>query len=404
GSTRRTGRILALAEHPDGTTFVAAEGGLFSVSPEVEDLDPVELSGEAPAGKPVGIRAGRNKRLWVATDEAFGCVDTTQFFGRSFAASDGLPEGPYLGLGSDESGALLLGTSRGVYRYLPDQGPPPEFEILEVSELPGGDEEYLPDMVYDLYSTGRVRLRLQGIAEGGARYLYRHRERPHWHRLDARSPVISCLGPGRHTLEIVALDRDLRRSPPRSIRVRVPYPFVLSKAFLFPTALGLALAIFFGFVWMAHHSRGGVRTYARAGLSAFLMLVLVLQVLAGLFAGGRAWPFVGFPMHSEKYGEGSQIEEPLLVGVLADGSRIPVEPRDGGLGSRGTWQALVPLLYDGAGLRRQFLDAYNARHPERPLAGFIVQVRRHRLTKRGPVAVAPIVYRVHPEELSGDGR
>ena len=96
-----TGRVHSAARHPSRATFFACERGEFVLSEGVRHVDPIEFRDGAPSGEPIGLVFEDSERLWIATRDSFGCVDTRLFYGRTFAAVDGVPAAPYLGLEED---------------------------------------------------------------------------------------------------------------------------------------------------------------------------------------------------------------------------------------------------------------------------------------------------------------
>lgn len=394
------GAVRALAHHPAGTTFVAAERGLFRVSPEVDHLDPVEFAGGEPPGAPVGLHYDGDGRLWMATEQGFGCLDTLQFFGRSIGPGDGLPPGPFLDLAAEPDGALLLRAAGGVYRYRPGRGPPPAARVPAVDGRPRGDSGEAVEVAPD----GAFELALEGEALGGASFRYRLRRHHLWRPLDAPLGRVAHLEPGRHEVLVAAYDRDLVRSEPVSLAVRVPYPRQFDERLLVPAAAGAALGVLVLFVLRARRRvRAGAPAraeYARGVVGAGLFTVLGLQLLTALVPHARSWPFVGFAMYTEKYRAGDCTYKQTLYAIRRDGTRYEFRPHDAGYGQYVFKRALAPLVHGDDAARQAFLDEFNTRNV--PVRGFLIQDERHRLTPGGPVPVAATVMCLYPEGALDD--
>src|SRR5260221_10357766 len=102
-----TGVIRDLALDPAGNTFVAAERGLFLLGPDVDALDSVELGEGAPRGRPTSVSVDARRRVWIATEEAFGVLEPSFFWGRTVGATERLDRpGPYRVAAGAEGGGL----------------------------------------------------------------------------------------------------------------------------------------------------------------------------------------------------------------------------------------------------------------------------------------------------------
>jgi hypothetical protein len=174
----------------------------------------------------------------------------------------------------------------------------------------------------------------------------------------------------------------------------VPYPRAFQKRVLVPSVLGAALLVLLGFLAHAIRAGGGREAVARAVVSAGLFVVVALQVAAGLVPHARGWPFVGFTMYTDRFDEGDLTWRLTVQGVLPDGRRVPLQ----------RWETEVeralcaPLIHGTDAERQAFLDRHNARRGAGPLRGFAVLDERQRLTRHGPVRVAPVVMHVFPED------
>ena len=96
-------------------------------------------------------------------------------------------------------------------------------------------------------------------------------------------------------------------------------------------------------------------------------------------------------MYTERYEEFALLYQPGLWAESVDGTWFPTWPGAAGRGSDGYWQGLVPLVHGGDTVAEAFLEDYNHRHREHPIRGLMVQETRTRLTRDGPVRVAPVV-------------
>lgn len=388
-----TGGARAFVHHPAGTTWLAAERGLFCTSPEVDVLDRLELADGAPEGALVGIARTSGARFWLATSDAFGCVEARQYFGRRFGPQDGLPPGPYTALAAAADGTLLLATDDGIFRYAPDRGEAPRVAIRSVQGRafrPGERIELAPD--------GALELELEGSALGGPTFRWRASQHHQWRAIEGTRARIDGLEPGDHELLFAAYDRDLRRSEPVALTLRVPYPPQFSKRLLAPLAAGFA-ALFFGVAWVRARRREPVGR-RKAMLSALLLFVFGLQLLAGAVPHGRSWPIVGYAMYTDVYREGDLTYGMSLLGVTPARERFPVRLYGAGEAQFDLQRDLAPLIHGNAAEREAVLARYRARlGGAQRLAGLVVQDERQRLTPHGPVRVAPVILAVEPADL-----
>jgi len=385
-----TGEVYDLARDVAGVEVVAAEHGVFVISREVEALDPLEPMAPLHLEGVRAVHADARRRLWFAGERGLGVLELAGQWGHRFTPED-LPEelrgcetfriGPAPGKGLLVEGRL--GGRRVAYRYLPDRGEGPRVEELLVN----GEVWDAAQAVELTYPEGFL-LEARGTGLGGARFRYRIDEHHVWRDLGEDSEL-ARFSPGEHTLDVIAVDRDLVRSEPVRLTIRSAFPPRFDKRFVVVAlgifgALGLAL-------FLRYERRRGWRPGAlyRAPLSAGLLTVLTLQVLAGIEPHGKGWPFMGFSMYTTRFDEGDVIFESVLVGLQRNGGSRVIPPQAVGVAIDGRWQVLGPLVDRGDEVARQYLEAYGRRYPRSGVVGLQVRARRHRLTSEGAVEVAP---------------
>lgn len=383
------GVIHALASDPLGITYVAAERGLFMISPEVDALDPVELQDGAPPGVPLAIVMDARRRLWIATDQAFGCVDPVMFFGRTFGAADSVPDAKAATLGADRDGSLILVTDEGVYRYRPDAGEPPAIHSILANGEPAAAGSTIP-----LAPGAPFEIRLEGSALGGVTFRHRWDDRLPLRPADGGTILRRGLAPGHRRIEIVALDRDLNATPVRTLHVKVGWPLYWSPPVVL--ALGALTGLGFAGIRFAWPAGGDHDARRRAFLSAVLALGIGLQLLAAAVPHARGWPLVGFSMYTGLYEPGDLALRFVIEGLGPGGERRKIQAEDTRLDYL-EWHIVRPLATGGARAGSAFVAWYNRLHPDRPISGVEARMYRWRLSREGPVPVAPIIL-AHYEE------
>ncbi len=391
-----TGQVHDICKGPAGIVFVAADRGLFTISPEVEHLDRIHLQDGAPEPPFLGLEYVRGYRLYVVTADVLSCLDTRQFFGRQ-AAEDRARPGPFLGLSKAVNGALKIETSRGERTYLPDAAPPPKLELLTVD-----GRAFLDGHRLEVEHGRRVMVRWR--TGPGARVRYRLFRHHLWRSLDQEEATLPVLEPGDHTVLLAAFDRDLQRSDDVALQLRVRYPPRFDKRLLVPAAALGALAVLLLLLFRAR--RGGSRSgaYRRATVSAGLIVVLTLQLLVAMIPHGRSWPFVGFSMYTEVYRPGGHTFHTRAFAVRRDGSLRELGSYSAAFSLFEWKRALVPLMFGPDPVREEFLAGLQQKHPDQGFVGFVVRTDKQCLTARGPVPVAPLIMMVHPEGVLGDDR
>lgn len=369
-----SGPVRSVARDPAGSTLVAAERGLFLLSPEVDVLHPVALGPEAPSGAPTSLVVDRERRVWLATEDGFGAVDAAFFDGRAFTRDDGLPPARSYRVRADREGGVLVEADGELFRYRPDTGPPPEVLGLTVDGV-------------DVRPGGEVAVRgsssVRAAASDGARLRYRLDGHHVWRPLEGELSLADTR-PGRHRLDVVAVDRDLRTSAPLSVHLVVDYPAHYSRGFVLSVAAVAALAAL-GLFGLSARRRPPGRTAPRPLLSAAITAVLALQALAAVVPHTHGWPFVGFGMYTDTCAEGDVAYEAVVAGLRSNGAWFDLRRRC-------SWSTVSSLVDGGAEGARRLARGFEERHPGVDLAGLQVRVLRRRLTRAGPVPVAPLVY------------
>ena len=369
-----TGAVHAIASSGFGQCVVAAEHGLFVLDEAHPVADLADLRSGCPDGALLGVAPVGDGRLFVCTETQFGCVDLRHGYGFCFGAEQGVPPGPFLGV-KKAGDAVVLQTRDGAFSYRPDAvaAPRPTGGEVERGERTVAFGERL-QVAPPVDAPGPTRL--------VARRHHHHLLRP---LVDGGLPG---LRPGQHTVEVFALDQDLRRVQVGHYAVHVPLPAKFSTRWLPLAAAGAGLLVLLSAV-----PRRGRRRVPRALLRAGVFSVLGLQVLAALLGYGRSWPFMGFSMYTETYREGSLLYKPQVLGVRDDGGLVPLIDWDLGLRQDGYWQTLSELCYGDEDVLQHHLAIVAERRPQYGVTGLRFTDTRKRLTRSGPVDVAPVVVR-----------
>ncbi len=380
---RPTGTIRDMVDDPFGGTFIAADNGLFLTHPSVDNVDRLDLRDGAPSGPLVGIVLDRQRRLWIATTTSFGVVDTRSFFGRTQSAADGLPPGPYSSLSTHPGGGLVLRTPSGDWRYRPDLGEPPQIESVSIDGAAWSGDRLERSWPFTLEVSARA------TALGGATLRYVEDRRHHWLALPEPGLEVS-FDPGRRSIGLVALDRDLRRSEQIRIPVDVSYPTWLRPRYLVTAFVVFAIAVLGALSAAAARSGGGRPRYARAAISSGIIVWAMLQLVAALFPHVRGWPFCGFSMYTWSTAENAVSGPVNLMGIDEEGREFRVRMHRYGLAESSRWRLISPFLTGDEAFKRRILHRYNSR-PGNRAAAILVVHERQRLTREGKIAVAPLV-------------
>lgn len=392
-----TGQIRDLALDPAGAVFIAAERGLFVVSPEVDALELVLPWDGAPKGSPRSVFVDRERRVWIATDEELGAIDPCFGWGRTLSRDDGLPGGPPYRLAGAQSDALVVETAHGTFRYHPDRGATPIVTSLLVDGRTWSSGETLRGTYGD-----PLHVSAEGRANGGATFRYRLDRHHVWYELGVEE--IEGLSPGSHVLDVIAVDRDRRRSAPASIKIEYALPTQYDKAFVVRAALLLIALVSGLFLWRAHRLGGDRRAWVRAPVSAAIAIAIVVQVLAGIVPHAKGWPFIGFSMYTNTYEKGSIIYDPSVVGIDSSGEARKLDYHGVVPFIDDRWQVIWPIIDGGPAVSREWIERYNALHPNARIAGLQARADRRRLTPHGAVRVAPLILSSHMEGVEDGGR
>lgn len=390
------GTIHVLAADPIGATYIGADRGVFMVSPEVQVLDPLHLQDGVPRGRPLAMSVDARRRLWVATDEEFGCVGTSQFFGRVVGTREEWGGARPRALVTGHDGSILLVLEDGVVRYRPDIGPRPLIHSLLANGKP-----FQPDSPFVLPFGEGLELKLQAEAAGGAQFRYRWDDRLPWVPGQEGTIPRRGLAPGLRRVEVVALDRDLNASAPLTMGVNVLWPAYWQPRL----ALTAGLAFVLGLAAIRFGPRPRPKVpdaRQRALVSTFLVFILGLELVAALIPHARGWPFVGFSMYTSLYSRGDLAYRFTIEGLGPGGSRHLIRAADTGLDYLDQ-HVERPLIRHGAPAGRELVQWLNKRHPNRPIHGVEVRAYRYRLTRDGPVPVAPIVLSRYEEDHADPG-
>ena len=382
------GELRDLASDPAGLTFVAGANGVYATSPEVRVLDRLALLDGAPPGSPTSVHVDAARRLWVATDEAFGCLDPSFYFGRTIEVPG---PGPYRVLGGRDDGVVVVGAQR-TWLYRPEVGTPPT-----ITDLTLDGSALARDELLELDFGEELALTATGTATGGPVYRYRVDLHHVWLRLEDVVP--GDIEPGSHTLDVATFDRDLRVSEPFRIRLRVDYPFYYQKTFVVGLAAGLAGLLFLAF-WTLGSARGTKRLW-RAVVSTVLVLTLALQVLAGAIPHARGWPFIGYSMYTESLDVGHIAYNAVLVGLDANGQHRTIDPGALGVAADNRWQVLGPLIRGGDEVNANAVAKYNGDRPTwTPIVRLQVWAKRWLRTENGDRPISQMILSdyVVPEE------
>jgi len=372
----RTGAVRGIARDPAGLLWVAAEGGLFVTAPDVPVLDRVEPGPGAPQGEPTSVFVDAQRRVWLATIDSVGVLEPSHHWGRALEVAPALGPGPYLLRGLATGGIGIRGTEGG-FRYRPDRGPAPVLETVLVDGTPMATGGWVR-----IRSGDELRLEAAGRAQGGATFLCRVDGHHVWIPFETAQRIVG-LRPGTHRVEVVAVDRDLRRSAPASFGVACAYPVYYDERLVAATLATLSVAAFLAL------SR--LMSRPRALASVALAWVVGLQLLAGSIPHARGWPFVGFAMYTRPHGVGDLVFDAGLYGVDAEGRSTRLVEAAAGVGIDDRWQVLRPLIDGGAPAARAWMDAYERHHPGRGFPRLQVRAERYRITAAGTVRVAPLI-------------
>lgn len=385
------GQVFDLAPHPDGVTFVAAANGLFMIHDGIERSDSVDTRDGVPVGMPYGVHVDDRGVLWLATESGFGTMDTHDFFGRTFTATDGFdkfvrlagnddpPAPPFLGLAVQPDGTMVVYTADQAFAYVPGRLRKPELQILKVAGKPFEDGH-----VYHVGAS--VPLQVHVAVDGHATLRYRLPNDISWHPLDDQRPVVRGVPVDAHQIEVVAFDRELQSSDPVQIELAVTPPLKERPKVVAAGVTGLEL-LAGGVLWLLVRRRKlmlmpalvvGVLTLATGVQVAFAMLDYATEPRLESF----------WVAHGRDARDG--VVYRLAVHALeADGSSRGLPLSWIGWDHRAHRHRVISMLREGPPAQEQFLQRLQSDDPN--VVGFEVVSRRWRLTPKGPVEVAPVL-------------
>lgn len=369
------GAVHAIARTSFAQFVVGADAGLLVLDPQHPVADPLEVRDGLPRGAVLGVACDRRGRVWLCTREHFAVVDARFAYGRTFVPADGVPAPPYRGL-SRQDGRIVLHTDRGAFAYRPDVGPAPR-------PAKGSIERAAKTASSD----GVVRFAPEAAVARGAVQL-RARRRHHHLIVPLEDGELRGLRPGSHVVDVFAVDRDLRRALVGRYDVRVPLPPQYSTRWL-PPAAAVGVLLLAASAW----PRRGRRRFWRAALCTGFGAALLLQLLAALLGYGRSWPFMGFSMYTETHHEGSALYKPEVRGRCENGRVVVLGDWFLDLRQDGYWQELSDVVHGGEARMEQLLATVRSRWPAANVQGFEFVDTRIRLTRDGPVDVAPVILR-----------
>ena len=387
-SQESTGQIHDLESDPGGVVYVIADNGIYISSPNSERLIQLKLKNGSPKGRPRSAHFDVRRRLWLATDEEFGVVDTRFFTGRVFTENDGLMPSLPIGIMADKDNSLLFFTEKATYRYRLDTGHAPTISVATVNGQP-----YHSAKPIRIQYPGNLNLTLTGSGRGGVTFRVVPHERKRYRVKSVEGDTVSLgdFDPGIFDIAIVAVDRDLNESQPLFIKVHVQWPFYFHPRFLVGVGVSLAVLVFIVALVAAWKIGKHPKRYQLALVSALLLMWIGIQILAAIVPHARTWPIVGWSMYTSSRQEGSLVGPTVIEGITEDGHTFPID----------AWQTykiypsqlIHPLVNYGRDAASSFLKSYNDQVGEKTLIG--VQVRnkyRYALTNEGPVRVPPRVY------------
>lgn len=218
---RLTTVTLSLAEARDGTLWTGTYAqGLLRYRDGVWTHFP--SSPDAPFGAILSVHVAPDGRLWCGTlsgafvfdGDLWGLIDKR----------DGLAGNEVSSIRSDPDGTLWFGTDQGLTRYVPlRRATKVDLSVVEASELSTGSDGILTVLAGERITlnaaaepTSQVRWRTVG-PRGGA---------GSWTALDTSfSRTWRAETPGLYSLEVMSVDRDLNRSKPARLEIRVRQPW-----------------------------------------------------------------------------------------------------------------------------------------------------------------------------------
>jgi hypothetical protein len=132
-------------------------------------------------------------------------------------------------------------------------------------------------------------------------------------------------------------------------------------------------------------------------VSAAIAIAIGVQILAGIVPHAKGWPFIGFSMYTNTYGEGWIIYDGGVFGIEPGGSTRKLDYHGVVPFADDRWQVIGPIIDGGPGFAREWVERYNALHPDQRIVGLQARADRRRLAPDGAVPIAPLVFSSYRE-------
>jgi signal transduction histidine kinase/DNA-binding response OmpR family regulator len=224
-----------------------------------------------PQGEPQGIElirrfmGDRLGNLWVATANGVSIYDGE--VRQTLYQRDGLLHNDVRDLVEDEDGSVWMATRTGVLRYTPYRAPFTA-EVTRVS----ADRDYGAVAALELPASQRYlafEFAADRLVNRPRTIVYRHRLEgydPQWRQTRERRAEYHDLSPGQYTFVVEAVDRDLTRSAPDSVRIEILKPWYRNAwqvALLLLATAGFGGGSLFTVARYWHHRRESARLRAQ---------------------------------------------------------------------------------------------------------------------------------------------
>ena len=233
------GEVLAITEDNSGSLLIGTDHGVVRLQgPSFERIVALE---DRARGKVTSLITANDNEIWIGTWN--GLLRMKDDLVQTLHARDGLPSNTIDRILQDRAGHFWIGlNSRGLVRYTTSSYPPEA--VIDGVII---DQEYPPgETVTARTSTRTAMFNFHGISHKTrpAAMLYRYRllglVGDDWHETRKRSAIYHDLPPGKYTLQLQAIDRDLNPSlhAIQGIEIKRDFGYVVAW-----TALAVALAV-----------------------------------------------------------------------------------------------------------------------------------------------------------------